>query len=543
MKKKLAILILFFLIAIRAISEATSVELIPVNDQGRYRPLGVYSKLFLRDLYHLDAIRHDDLKPFSLSREDALSFFLTLHFLDSSPFISLPLFYIESKELRNALQMEGKTRISYLDIRENEPFLDTLSNEALSEWKALIQKIRSFEKGGDFYSIPLRYRPTEWVDIKKLLSENHFSFFPEPVEEKLQSALTRWIQSPTIEEGEAFAKAYFEGYASLAGRSFSLSKDTQISFPSLLKLQIENEYYKWPLIPISIALYLMSILFFLIAVGFQKKIFPRLAWICFGLAFFLHTLSLLIRMYILGRPPVSNMAETLIYVPWIISLAGAILSLKFSSPFLRAAAISLSITLLSLLEWCFGSQALENVQPVLNSQLWLTIHVLMVVGSYGALLLSGFLAHFYLLQRNRDKLLEQAILQLMYVGIALLIPGTLLGGVWAAQSWGRFWDWDPKESWAFISICFYILSIHAYRFRIIEGGGLALCAVCGLVAISFTWYGVNYILGTGLHSYGFGSGGEWLYYAFIIFEALFIALVGWVNALRGSSKGEILQRL
>jgi ABC-type transport system involved in cytochrome c biogenesis permease subunit len=151
----------------------------------------------------------------------------------------------------------------------------------------------------------------------------------------------------------------------------------------------------------------------------------------------------------------------------------------------------------------------------------------MIVASYGALILGGILGHVYLLKKSQR--LEETLLQCLYVGIALLIPGTILGGVWAAQSWGRFWDWDPKESWAFISACVYLLVIHAYRFRKIQAKGLAIGSILGLLAISFTWYGVNYILGSGLHTYGFGSGGEWIYYSYLILELAFIGI-----ALKGT---------
>jgi len=167
---------------------------------------------------------------------------------------------------------------------------------------------------------------------------------------------------------------------------------------------------------------------------------------------------------------------------------------------------------------------------VLDSQYWLTVHVLMVVGSYGMFALAGVLGHFYLISRlisgrqtDQTERFGRQILQAMYLGTALLIPGTILGGVWAAESWGRFWDWDPKESWAFISSCVYLIWIHAYRFGHIRYDGLAVGSITGLMVISFTWYGVNYILGTGLHSYGFGSGGEIYYYLYLAGEAAFIA--------------------
>ncbi|MBA3604208.1 MAG: cytochrome c biogenesis protein CcsA, partial [Parachlamydiaceae bacterium] len=145
-------------------------------------------------------------------------------------------------------------------------------------------------------------------------------------------------------------------------------------------------------------------------------------------------------------------------------------------------------------------------------------------------LLSSILGHIYLVglayykrETTSLELVAQSIVLSLYIGVVLLIGGTLLGGIWAAQSWGRFWDWDPKESWAFISICIYLLWIHAYRFGKIQHLGIAVGSILGFLAISFTWYGVNYILGTGLHSYGFGSGGNFYYYCYLFAELLFLA--------------------
>ena len=184
---------------------------------------------------------------------------------------------------------------------------------------------------------------------------------------------------------------------------------------------------------------------------------------------------------------------------------------------------------------------LENVQPVLASNYWLTIHVLLVVGSYGIFLLSSLMGHLYLARiylYNKESslniLLSKLILQSMYLGVFLLIAGTFLGGVWAAQSWGRFWDWDPKESWAFISACVYLLGIHTYRFGYFKSFGLAIGAILGFLAISFTWYGVNYILGTGLHSYGFGSGGVYWYLLFLILEAIFLSYAFFIQFYQSS---------
>jgi len=246
-----------------------------------------------------------------------------------------------------------------------------------------------------------------------------------------------------------------------------------------------------------------------------------------GLA--LHTLVLMMRCYILQRPPVSNMFETVVYVPWIALMIGWILYLFTKYRVILAAATFASLGLLILLKLTQVDARMENVQAVLDSQYWLIIHVLMVVGSYGAFVVCGILGHFYLIkvwmrQENTAESLQvsKGILHTMYLGVALLIPGTILGGVWAAESWGRFWDWDPKESWAFITACVYLVIIHAYTFKRMGNFGLAVGAVAGLIAVSFTWYGVNYILGTGLHSYGFGNGGELYYYSYLVAECLFL---------------------
>ncbi|MCB1114339.1 MAG: cytochrome c biogenesis protein CcsA [Chlamydiia bacterium] len=273
--------------------------------------------------------------------------------------------------------------------------------------------------------------------------------------------------------------------------------------PFNLRFETEKFYLKVPLQKIAL-------------IGYVLAIFGLWNGFFWG-ALAVHTLLLGLRVFILGRPPVSNMEETVLYVPWIGALlAGGISAyLKESFP-LKVGALMAAI----LLAFPINS-AMGNLQPVLNSRFWLMVHVLMIVASYGVLLFAGVSGHLYLLTGS-DKA-RTLILPTLYLGVALLIPGTILGGVWAAESWGRFWDWDPKEAWAFISASNYLIFIHAYRYRKIGDFGLAIGSILGLMAISFTWYGVNYILGTGLHSYGFGEGGALYYWIFLGLEGLLIS--------------------
>lgn len=282
--------------------------------------------------------------------------------------------------------------------------------------------------------------------------------------------------------------------------------------PFNIRLELEALYHKLPFQKMALVCYF-------IALFWRTGLF-------YSLAFVLHTLLLLMRGIILGRPPVANMEETVLYVPWIGALlaGGAAYFLKERFP-LKIGAF-LACLLLALPQ----DSAMDTLVPVLNSRFWLTVHVLMIVASYGVLIFSGILGHVYLFTGNTTA--KKLLLPTLYIGVALLIPGTILGGVWAAESWGRFWDWDPKEAWAFISAAVYLIFIHAWRYRKISAFGLAIGSVLGLMAISFTWYGVNYILGTGLHSYGFGHGGTLYYWIFLASEAFMLSTLLILRSLK-----------
>ena len=277
------------------------------------------------------------------------------------------------------------------------------------------------------------------------------------------------------------------------------------------RLKAERLLYEYPWKVAAIGFYVASACSFLF-------LWRRLGMGFFGVAFALHTVMLVLRCYILERPPVSNMQETLIYVPWIASLLALFWVIRYKETLPGLVGTILASTLL-LMPF---NEGLDKVQPVLNSPFWLTVHVMMIVASYGVFIMSGLFAHIYVFTRNAKAF--SFILPAMYIGVSLLIPGTILGGVWALESWGRFWDWDPKESWAFISAAVYIVVIHAWRYGKIDQLGVAIGSIVGMVAISFTWYGVNYILGTGLHSYGFGQGGELFYWIFLGLETTIICM-------------------
>src|SRR5262249_33590090 len=229
------------------------------------------------------------------------------------------------------------------------------------------------------------------------------------------------------------------------------------------------------------------------------------------------------RVTISGRPPVSDMYESIIWVAFMTAVFGLVLELIY-----RRGVIALAGGLISMLGFLLADQLPATFKPdikpltaVLRSQYWLIIHVLTIVSSYAALALAWGLGNiniglilFAPGRRDLIKTLSHYSYKAIQVGVVLLFLGTMLGGFWAAESWGRFWGWDVKEVWALIAFLCYIIPLHARYVGWIKDFGLAACSVICFSAVVRAWYGVNFILGTGLHSYGFGSGNNgWVYFA------------------------------
>lgn len=229
------------------------------------------------------------------------------------------------------------------------------------------------------------------------------------------------------------------------------------------------------------------------------------------------------RITISGRPPVSNMYESVIWVGFMTGVFGLILELIY-----RKGVIALSGALVSMFGLMLADQlpmvfspAIQPLQAVLRSNYWLLIHVITIVSSYAAFALAWGLGNINLglmlfapERRDLVKTLSNFCYRAVQLGVVLLAAGTLLGGFWAAESWGRFWGWDPKEVWALIALLCYIIPLHARYVGWVKDFGLAVCSVVCFSSVVMAWYGVNFILGAGLHSYGFGSGNDfWVYWA------------------------------
>jgi ABC-type transport system involved in cytochrome c biogenesis permease subunit len=158
---------------------------------------------------------------------------------------------------------------------------------------------------------------------------------------------------------------------------------------------------------------------------------------------------------------------------------------------------------------------IQPLEPVLRSNFWLTVHVLSITISYAAFFLAfalGDVGLFFSIKdeikySDRIRAIVLASYRAIQIGVAFLAPGIILGGVWADYSWGRFWGWDPKETWALIVLLGYLAVLHARLSGWIKEFGMLVTSILSFSLVIMAWYGVNFVLGAGLHTYGFGAGG------------------------------------
>ncbi|MBI1953201.1 MAG: cytochrome c biogenesis protein CcsA [Candidatus Omnitrophica bacterium] len=250
------------------------------------------------------------------------------------------------------------------------------------------------------------------------------------------------------------------------------------------------------------------------------------------LGFVLHGAGILTRVVLGGRPPVSNFYETMLWLPWVAVAAALVFDRHYRSVLFGLAAGILSAITLLLADHLPLDPSISPVVAVLRSNLWLTIHVLTIVASYGALGLGAVLAHLYgglFLARRGHPALENLGLFLyraIQVGVVLLAAGIMLGAVWANASWGRYWGWDPKETWALITLLWFLAILHGRFAGWLHGTGVALGTITGFFLLLMTYYGVSFYL-VGLHSYAGGHAKPLppLLIAYLAAEFLFIVLV------------------
>ena len=261
----------------------------------------------------------------------------------------------------------------------------------------------------------------------------------------------------------------------------------------------------------AMALYVLA---FLLACGSWlgwSRPLNRSAFYILLLALAIHTFGLVSRMYLQERPPVTNLYSSAIFIGWGAVIVSLILERIFRDGIGAACAGAIGFVTLIIAHHLAGSgDTLEMLQAVLDTNIWLATHVVAITTGYSAMFLAGMLAIIYIVRgvftRSLKKQTADSLARMTYgvVCFATLFSfvGTVLGGIWADQSWGRFWGWDPKENGAVLIVLWCAIILHARWGGFIRQRGLMIMAIFGNVVTSFSWFGVN-MLGVGLHSYGF----------------------------------------
>lgn len=250
------------------------------------------------------------------------------------------------------------------------------------------------------------------------------------------------------------------------------------------------------------------------------------------LAFVVTTAGIATRMWLEGRPPVTNLYSSALGVGWGAVFLCLILEAIYKNSIGSVVGGLIGFaTLLIAHHLSIGGDTLEMMRAVLDSNFWLATHVVVITIGYSAVFLAGFLALVYITRgvftKSLDRATADALYRMVYgitcFAVLFSLVGTVLGGIWADQSWGRFWGWDPKENGALLIVLWTAAMLHARWGGMVKARGFMVLAVFGNIVTSWSWFGTN-MLGVGLHSYGFMDAAFYALVAFVASQVLFMAI-------------------
>ena len=291
------------------------------------------------------------------------------------------------------------------------------------------------------------------------------------------------------------------------------------------KIPLEADYYRKNWLLSAMVMFLIGTLMAMgmwMSEGLASRILSRAVWLFTLGGWVMVLIPITQRCLIMGRPPVGNLYDTIIFITAAVVLFGLIVEAMTRRRFalgMMPIACVLLILLARLFEVGDGRDHMDPLVAVLRSNYWLTIHVITITLGYASGLVSALLGIIYVLLRGLrldggDKSLRRSMTRAVYgmvcVTLFLSLVGTVLGGIWANDSWGRFWGWDPKENGALMIVLANLAILHARLGGFIKEWGLHLSSIFMAAIVTFSWWNVN-MLDTGLHNYGFTDGAGYIY--------------------------------
>jgi len=259
----------------------------------------------------------------------------------------------------------------------------------------------------------------------------------------------------------------------------------------------------------------------------KNELLRKVALSLISVGILIHGFGIINRMIIMSRPPVTTLYESIIFVCFVLVMISIIFELIRKDSFGLFIGVIGGIILQYLgFKYAADGDTLGMLVAVLNSNFWLSIHVTTITFGYGVSLVSGLMGHVYLFKAllgNSSKKELKTIFNNNYVltlvALFFTLFGTILGGIWADQSWGRFWGWDPKENGALLIVMWHLMVLHLKVSGMVKPLGFAFCASLINIIVVLAWFGVN-LLSVGLHSYGFTDNVATNLYLFIAFELI-----------------------
>lgn len=372
-----------------------------------------------------------------------------------------------------------------------------------------------------------------WHRMGDALMESTGESMPEPV--KLIAAMTSAYQAGDVPRFNQAVDVY-AGYLAAEGHTKEITKANRETFFNQL-LAFKRSMY----------VYIFAFLLVLLYWAGLKEVWRKTAYRLLLVGFVVHTVGLVFRMWLEGRPPVTNLYSSAIFIGWGAVVLGWVLERFYKDGI--GIAVATVVGFLSLVvahNLAQGGDTMEMMRAVLDTNFWLATHVVVITLGYSSTFVAGFLALVYIvrgvftstLSASIAKGLTRMVYAIVCFSTLFSFIGTVLGGIWADQSWGRFWGWDPKENGALMIVLWNALILHLRWGGMIRERGLMNCALVGNIITSWSWFGVN-MLGIGLHSYGFMDAAfKWLM-LFVGSQLLLIAIGSLPLSMWRSFRGSI----
>jgi ABC-type transport system involved in cytochrome c biogenesis permease subunit len=508
---------------------------LPVQDDGRIKPLLTHVSYLLLRLHGSRTLRLPDGTALSPA-EWALDLWLFPERAER-----YPVFQVQTSEVIDALELDhdGKKkrdRYSLAELRPGLPRLVSLAERYAripeNERSPVEQQIVLLAHNVDDHQAPWRWIPPAdaaaptWFKPGELGGDGHGhgpSGKPDPVV-LLHHERLRELRADPAAFGRELTVLGEHLRGSLRARGEGEMLDAEVAY-------LRADWFYRALLAFGLG-------FLLAAFGWlwRNRWLDRATWAATGLGLLLVVWGIVTRCLLRARPPISGLYDTLLFVAGAIVLAALLLELLHRRRVFLSLAAGLGLAgmfLAGRFEASEGRDTMPTLQAVLDTNFWLATHVTVINLGYAGTLLAGFLAHVWLLggrrRRERDpaffRSLSVATYGTLCFATLFTTVGTILGGIWANDSWGRFWGWDPKENGALMIVLWNLAILHARLGGFARDYGIAMLCVGGNLVVAFSWFHTN-LLGVGLHSYGFAAGLNAAVWSFYALETL-VLVAGW----------------